>query len=166
MKEKKKKRGGKRVGSGRKPSGRQNEAVTVYTDVSRFGGRAGARIAIYEFLDGVISKTGETKFLPLDLADPKKKFPPSDNEIKQRGASLNDGFVKTKKIGAIKSDGAVIKDLTKPTSVLNPQEPPKTNFSINTKPRTLDELKALCPHPEKSDERSNWVREERQKYGI
>lgn len=34
------------------------------------------------------------------------------------------------------------------------------------KPKNLDELKALCPYPEKSDERSEWVRTERQKYGI
>lgn len=34
------------------------------------------------------------------------------------------------------------------------------------KPKNLEELKKLCPFPEKSDERSEWVRTERQKYGI
>jgi hypothetical protein len=34
------------------------------------------------------------------------------------------------------------------------------------KPKNLDELKALCPFPEKSDERSEWIRTERPKYGI
>lgn len=153
MKEKKKVKGGKRVGSGRKPSGRQKEAVTVYTDVSKFGGKAGARIAIYAFLDGKISKTGETKFLPLDLPDPEKKSPPSDREIKQKAPK--------------EEKRPIVADLTKPTGVLEPHQQPKTNFSINTKPKTLDELRALCP-AEITDkiERGNWLGKERQKYGI
>ena len=98
MKEKKKVKGGKRVGAGRKPSDRKKEAVTVYTDTSRFGGKAGARKAIYGFLDG----------------DP-----------------LPDGYVKIKKVGAVKSDGTVMKDVTKPTTDLKPQEQPRTNYSAN-----------------------------------
>lgn len=48
---------------------------------------------------------------------------------------------------------------------------PKRDESIGLKyfdpsPKTLMELKALCPHPEKSDERSIWVATERLKYGI
>ena len=152
MKEKKKLKGGKRVGAGRKP-GRQKEAVTVYTDVSKFGGRVGARIAIYKFLDGVISKAGDAKFLPLDLPDLDKKFPPSDLEIKQKAPK--------------EEKRPIVTDLTKSTSVLRPQEQPKTSFTTNTKPRTLDELKALCP-AEITDkfDRANWVSTERQKYGI
>lgn len=37
-------------------------------------------------------------------------------------------------------------------------------FSGN--PKTLDELKALCPHPKGTDEFREWVRTERQKYNI
>lgn len=33
-------------------------------------------------------------------------------------------------------------------------------------PKTLDQLKAMCPHPPNSDERRIWVSAERQKYGI
>lgn len=155
MKDKKKKKGGQRAGAGRKPSGRQKEAVTVYTDVSKFGGKDGTRVAIYEFLDGVISKTGESKFLPL-----------SDEEVKQSSWPLPKDYVKAKKIGAVKSDDTVVNDVTKPTSVLKPQEQPKTNFSIDTKPKTLDELKKLCPAELEGLDRSKWISTERQKYGI
>lgn len=61
-----KKKGGKRAGAGRKPSSVKKEALTIYADFSRFGGREGARISIYEFLDGKISLTDEKRFLPLD----------------------------------------------------------------------------------------------------
>lgn len=33
-------------------------------------------------------------------------------------------------------------------------------------PKNLNELKALCPHKEGTDERRTWVATERQKYGI
>jgi hypothetical protein len=59
-----------------------------------------------------------------------------------------------------------VKDLTNPTNKIKPQEQPKTNFSINTTPKTLDELKALCPAELTGLERSEWIRIERQKYGI
>lgn len=144
MKDKKKKKGGQRAGAGRKPSGRQKEAVTVYTDVSKFGGKEGARMAIYEFLNGQISLTGKSSFVPLEwpkeshekakksvisnILDPKKKTLPSDREIKQNGVPLPDGYVKVEKIGAVKSDGTVIPDVTQPVPVLKPQEQPKTKF--------------------------------------
>lgn len=60
-----KKKGGKRVGAGRKPSSVKKEALTIYSDFSRFGGRDGARIAIYAFLDGKITDTGKSSFMPL-----------------------------------------------------------------------------------------------------
>ena len=42
-----------------------------------------------------------------------------------------------------------------------------TTVTLGAKPKTLDELKKLCP-PELTDEwdRRDWVRTERQKYGI
>ncbi len=47
----------------------------------------------------------------------------------------------------------------------NQPEPP-SNFSIDTRPKNLMELKAICPHKEGTDERRVWIAEERQKYSI
>jgi hypothetical protein len=140
MKENKKVKGGKRAGSGRKPSGRQKEAITVYTDTSKFGSKEKTRLAIYGFLDSV------------QIPDPEKKFPLSDREIKQK-------TVKEEK-------RPIVTDLTKPTGVLKPQEQPKTNFTVDTRPKTLDELKSRCPADLKGIDRSIWISTERQKYGI
>src|SRR5688572_12517371 len=148
MKEKKKKKGGIRAGAGRKPLGRQKEAVTVYTDVSRFGGKAGARIAIYEFLNGKITDTGKKSFLPLD----EKSFPPSDREIKQKAQK--------------EEKRPVVTDLTKPTTDLKPHEQPETNFTIDTRPKTLDELKSRCPAELKGIDRTIWISEQKEKYGF
>lgn len=59
-----------------------------------------------------------------------------------------------------------IKDLTKPMSALKPQEQPKTNLSTNTKPKTLDGLKSLCPAELTGLDRAAWISTERQRYGI
>lgn len=146
MKEKQK--GGKRKGAGRRPSETRKDPVTVYTDVSKFGGKAGARMAIYEFLNGKITNTERKSFISLD----EKVFTPSDREIKQKAT-------KEKK-------RPLVTDLTKSAGVLNPQEPPKTNYSIDPAPKTLDELKKLCPAELTGFDKSNWVATERQKYGI
>lgn len=167
MKDKKKKKGGQRAGAGRKPSGRQKEAVTVYTDVSRFGGKEGARMAIYEFLNGQISPTGKSSFVPLewpkeshektkksiisDLVDPEKKFSPSDRQIKQK---------------APKEIKRPVVHLNKPMASLEPQEQTKINYSTDSRPKTLDELKKLCPAELEGLDRSKWIATERQKYGI
>lgn len=108
---KEKQKGGKRPGAGRRPSEIRKEPVTIYTDVSRFGGKEGTRMAIYEFLAEGIENISKTGGVPL----------PAD-------------YVNFKKIGAVKSDGTIIKDITKPTNVLKPKEQPKTNFTINTLP--------------------------------
>jgi len=47
----------------------------------------------------------------------------------------------------------------------NQPEPP-SNFSIDTRPKNLMELKAMCPHKEGTDERRVWISNERQKYSI
>lgn len=60
-----KKKGGKRSGAGRRPSEVKKEAVTIYTDVSKFGGKEGARMAIYEFLNGNINLINQKSFMPL-----------------------------------------------------------------------------------------------------
>lgn len=79
---------------------------------------------------------------------------------------LPSDYLKLNKVSAIKSDGTVIKDVTKPTNVIKPHEQPKTNYTIDTRPKTLDQLKALCPAELTGFDRSAWIANERQKYGI
>jgi len=111
---KKKSKGGKRDGAGRKPSEVKKEPITIYTDVSRFGGKDETRSAIYEFLDTIPAKVHT-----------KVKKPP-----------------------------------------LKPKEQSKDNITPDSRPKTLDELKKLCPTNLEGLERSSWISKERQKYGI
>ena len=60
----------------------------------------------------------------------------------------------------------VVNDFTKSTNEVKPKEQPKSNFTINTRPKTLDELKAMCPPELTGLDKSGWVATERQKYGI
>jgi hypothetical protein len=175
MKEKPK--GGIRKGAGRKPTNDPKMPVTLFIEMSTInskGGKDGVKGYLYSCLENQ------------PVINPDKKFPPSDDEIKQKGLSLPKDYVKVKKLGAFESDGTVLKGATKPAGVLKPQERPKKTIAHSTtfdekgritedlkiqradsaKPKNLDELKAICPYPEKSEERSNWVRTERQKYGI
>lgn len=134
---KEKQKGGVRNGAGRKPSGDPKQPVTIFVETS-----------IIESMGG---KEG-VQFLCYGAIYGEKKFPVSDAEIKA---------VSTKE-----NKKTVIKDLTKPTLVLKPKEQPKTNFSIDTRPKTLDELKKLCPAELEGFDRSKWIATERQKYGI
>lgn len=62
-----------------------------------------------------------------------------------------------------------VKDLTKPTNLVEPEKPmgsEKSNFVVNTNPKTLDQLKALCPPELTGFDRSEWIRENRLKYKI
>lgn len=60
-----------------------------------------------------------------------------------------------------------IQKLPKPISSLKPKELPKEPFVQNpTRPKNLEELKALCPSELIGLDRSNWIALERQKYGI
>lgn len=65
-----------------------------------------------------------------------------------------------------KSKGPVVKDLTQPTHSVSPEKQPKANFTINTAPKNLDELKALCPPELTGLERSAWISKNRVKYGV
>lgn len=180
MKEKAKKKGGKRKGAGRKPSPKKTPVTGYFDDATlrKFGGKEGLRVAFYKFASGAINpahegfmvfdapplpKTTKDEF---DFQDAKKKFPPSDRKVKQKGVPLPDDYVKFSKVKAMKPDGTVIADLTQPTPALKPQEQPKTNFSIATAPKTLDELKSLCPAELTGFDRSAWIAKERQRYGI
>lgn len=171
MKEKNKKKGGKRIGSGRKPSGRQKEAVTVYTDVSRFGGKAGARIKIYELLDGEIRKTDKTAFVTLDDVLGIEKVVPADSR-KEVDLKFPSKAKKAPQKPIVDELGDSI-NLHKKTKDEAYDAPPllknvKDEFSKAgaVKPKTLDELKKLCPAELTGLDRSEWVRTERQKYGI
>ncbi|HEX2549361.1 MAG TPA: hypothetical protein VHM20_06005 [Gammaproteobacteria bacterium] len=96
-----KKKGGKRAGAGRRPAEVKKEPITIYADISKFGSKDMARMAIYEFLDGKIHYTGKSSFVPLHIPDElgkSSKWPPKKD---------------------------------KPISALKPQEQPKTDIPIN-----------------------------------
>lgn len=58
-----------------------------------------------------------------------------------------------------------IKDLTKvETAEIKP--PATTNTTIDTLPKTLEEIKTLCPKELTGLERGKWIGQERLKYGI
>jgi hypothetical protein len=176
MKEKPK--GGKRSGAGRKPSPDPKQPITIFVETSIIescGGKEGVQLFCYSALG-----SNKTPSIVLDeVRSPlqKKKFPPSDREIKQRGLPLPDDYVKIKKVGAIKSDGTVIKDVTKlHRSASEPQEQPKIKIPhqihpdapmvASGPPKTLDELKSRCPAELKGIDRTIWISEQKEKYGI
>lgn len=159
MKDKKQKKGGIRVGAGRKPSGRQKEAVTLYVDVSLFGGKAGARMKLYELWDGAITDTGKNSFVPLDFKEADLKFALSKAKKAPQKPIIEELCNSVNLHKKAKDEAYDAPSL--PKSVKD--EYPKVGV---VKPKTLDELKALCPFPEKTQERSDWIRTERPKYGI
>lgn len=88
------KRGGKREGAGRKPTGTNKVPITLYVE--------------------------------------DKAIWPFGNKDK----------LKTKLYDFISSNGAVamVQDLTKATIEIKPQEPPKTNYSIDTTPKPVEPI--------------------------
>lgn len=152
MKEKSK--GGAREGAGRKPTADPKQPVTIFVETSiinAYGGKDGIQLLCYSAIEADKANASRVQG-EIDFPDHEKKFPPSDREIKQRVPK--------------EEKRPIVTDLTKPTNVLQPQEQPKANYSINTKPKTLDELKALCPKELTGIDRSMWISTERQKYGI
>ena len=97
-----------------------------------------------------MDKGNFTRIINSDQDIPEKHIPKIETELKKYGYQ----------------PAIQVHDLTKPTNILKSTEQPKTNFSINTIPKTLDELKGLCPEGLKGFDRSNWISKERQKYGI
>lgn len=59
-----------------------------------------------------------------------------------------------------------IKALAKPKSVLKLQKQPETNFAIDTRPKNIDELKSRCPPEKMGIDRTIWISEQKEKYGI
>jgi hypothetical protein len=111
-------------------------------------------VTFYELLAGKITISDKKSFLPLDLPPElnEKKFPPSGDEIK--------GSTAQRKKRTIVTGG------TKPMNALKTHEQSETNYSIDMPPKTLDELKSRCPAELTGLDRSEWIRTERQKYGI
>jgi hypothetical protein len=106
--------GGKRNGAGRKKSANPKRPVTIFVEtltVDSYGGKDGLRLFLYEAIDRHKSAYPEAF---------EKRFPIPDAEIKEKGIKKHD------------LPKVIISDLAKPTSVLKPQEQPKTNYSINT----------------------------------
>lgn len=64
-----------------------------------------------------------------------------------------------------KKPPVTIQDLTKP-SVIEPKSSPQTNYSIDTHPKNLKELKALCPASLRGLDRSAWISENRKKFSV
>lgn len=129
-------RGGKRPGSGRRPLENPKMLVSIYVEKQLVESKGG--------------KDGFRQFVYSLLPSHE----PTTAEVKSK---------------------VVAKDLTKPTHEIKPQEQPKTNFSIDTTqrahdalktPKTLDELKAMCPKELTGIDRSVWIAEERKKYNL
>lgn len=59
-----------------------------------------------------------------------------------------------------------VKDLTQSAPVYLSDPAPVTNYSIDTRPKNLAELKAQCDPSLKGFERSLWISEARKKYSI
>jgi hypothetical protein len=142
MKEKQK--GGVRKGAGRKPSTDPKQPITIFVETSKiesFGGKEGVQLFCYAALDSAnpISVSGPV-FTGIKLPEPQPSY------------------VKKEKEKSRASDA--------PAAPLKLQEQPKTNNSTDTRPKTLDELKKLCPAELEGFDRSKWIATERQKYGI
>jgi hypothetical protein len=102
--------------------------------------------------------------IEVDLGMPKttlQKAIKGDRELpKKWSLKLVEAF---KPINQVK-----VTDATKPNKVIKEvTEPmPKKNYSIDTIPKTLEDLKRLCPKELTGFDRSEWIRENRAKYGI
>lgn len=150
---KNKSKGGPRSGAGRKPSVDPKQQISLFVETSiinSYGGKHGLRSVLYSVLETANPKTlrnecFDPKLLNKELIDSMQYLTPA-SEIE----------VKPNKVKA----------LTKITNALKPQEQPRTNYSINTAPKTLEELKSHCPKELTGLDRAAWISTERQKYGI
>lgn len=65
-----------------------------------------------------------------------------------------------------KLNNITVKDLNIATNVVKPVELPKTNYTVNTIPKTYQELKDMCPNELTGLDRSIWIKENRVKYNL
>lgn len=155
MKESKK--GGKRAGAGRKPVENPKVQVTVYLEkrhVDQFGGLADAKIAICEF-----ARDWEVRQILKQKPEVELKFTKPQHE-KARKAVISHISDKSAEIA--------LQDTTVPNKTVKPITDPKpqTNYAVDTRPKTLQEIKDMCPKELTGFDRSQWIATERQKYGI
>lgn len=69
----------------------------------------------------------------------------------------------------IKKVEAKINNTNQVANTVEPEKPmgsEKSNFVVDTNPKTLDQLKALCPPELKGFDRSEWIRENRLKFNV
>jgi len=175
MKEKtvKKKKGGKRPGAGRKPAQSPMIPITIYVsepDVLAWGGKT----ELKEKLSALVACTkAPSDTFPIRVVDPisQKQAVALHNAENEDQATVVFHKRLTKPKGG-KPVSSPVEFVATPTPNTHDTPPlakslqDEPSKAVPIKPRNLDELKALCPYPEKSEERSNWVRTERQKYGI
>lgn len=168
MKEKLK--GGVRKGAGRKPSADPKQPITIFVETSkinRFGGKEGIQLFCYSAIEAE-SHDPEKKSPSVGLKfqkpikGPKSLLPERLNETASFHKSAKNMAYNAPKLPADTIDEMAFV----PGSDLPPALKTEASFVKEVKPKNLDELKALCPFPEKTEERSNWIRTERQKYGI
>lgn len=86
-----KQKGGKRKGAGRKPVEVKKEAITIYADISKFGSKDVARMAIYKFLDGELTFIGQTSPIPLAVTSESMSLmrPKPNNKPKTQPPTLS-----------------------------------------------------------------------------
>lgn len=147
MKEKPK--GGVRQGAGRKPSADPKQPVTIFVETSKinyYGGKEGVQLFCYNALDA----DREIAFAP-----PKDVY---------NGPLLDNSKLKDELV--FKSKAHPMKTKERPAVKLQPLIRPEILNTTSDIPKTLDELKALCPAELTGLDRSEWIRTERQKYGI
>lgn len=142
----KKSKGGKRAGAGRPPLADAKENIPLRvakSDIKKWGGKAELKKKLYEF----IAFPSQLSYVDFPMIPPRKQFSPSDFGAKQ---TLPVDYIQAKKIGAIKSDGTIIKDTTKPSSALKPQEATMGKFEeVFARDAILKEMEAIkaekCP---------------------
>lgn len=113
-----------------------------------------------------------------DLGMPKttlQKTVKGERGLPKKWAILLKDYVKTSAWisanakDAVKRTTTSVLDANKPTNVIEPQKPlgtDKSNYSVDTRPKTLDQLKAMCPPELKGIDRTEWIAIEREKYHI
>lgn len=115
------------------------------------------------------SKTAKKKF----CSDLHRVYWNRENKTKEDGrANQFENAARSRDTNGINNDEireSKVTDLTKPTNLVEPEKPmgsEKSNFVVNTNPKTLDQLKALCPTELKGFDRSEWIALNRLKYNI
>ena len=79
----------------------------------------------------------------------------------QKSSKPNPLDLKIEKLVKVK-----VTDLTKPNKEVKVKIIATTNYSIDTLPKNLNDLKDLCPKELNGFEKSDWISQNRVKYGI